>query len=248
MSRLESRRGRLRWSPGVLCLDLLIPMRPRIGSTLVRATRRRCVLVPGGRRAADRDPATAQRDRVDPAARACRARDCNSDRNRLGEGWALQISRATWPLLFAWPIAVAFVFPNGRLLSPGAGAGSSRGRRQLRRDDGGALLDPAPFYGGTARVGAEPDRRQRRRANRSTYAARVPGCSNSASWRVCSPGALAIHLRVRRSTGSRGFRCCGWPGPPSLIPLALLMCLDPGSGLVAGDVVRSTGSSSRCCC
>ena len=36
----------------------------------------------------------------------------------LDEGWALQIDRATWPLLYAWPIAVAYVFPNGRLLSP----------------------------------------------------------------------------------------------------------------------------------
>ena len=35
----------------------------------------------------------------------------------LGEGWALQIDRATWPLLYAWPIAVAYVFPTGRLLS-----------------------------------------------------------------------------------------------------------------------------------
>ena len=33
-------------------------------------------------------------------------------------GWALQWDRAMWPLLYAWPIAIAFVFPNGRLLSP----------------------------------------------------------------------------------------------------------------------------------
>src|SRR6266511_3015950 len=35
----------------------------------------------------------------------------------FGAGWSLQSNRATIPLLFAWPIAVAFVFPNGRLLS-----------------------------------------------------------------------------------------------------------------------------------
>ena len=28
------------------------------------------------------------------------------------------MDRALWPLLYAWPIAVAFVFPTGRLLSP----------------------------------------------------------------------------------------------------------------------------------
>ena len=33
------------------------------------------------------------------------------------KGWSLQFSRAVWPLLYAWPIAVAYVFPNGRLLS-----------------------------------------------------------------------------------------------------------------------------------
>jgi hypothetical protein len=32
-------------------------------------------------------------------------------------GWALQLEQAFWPLLYAWPLAVAFVFPNGHLLS-----------------------------------------------------------------------------------------------------------------------------------
>ncbi len=35
----------------------------------------------------------------------------------FGTGWSLQSERATIPLLFAWPVAIAFVFPNGRLLS-----------------------------------------------------------------------------------------------------------------------------------
>jgi signal transduction histidine kinase len=34
-----------------------------------------------------------------------------------GPGWSFQTEAATLPLLFAWPVAVAFVFPNGRLLS-----------------------------------------------------------------------------------------------------------------------------------
>jgi hypothetical protein len=33
------------------------------------------------------------------------------------QGWSLQIGQATWPLLYAWPLAVAFVFPSGRLLT-----------------------------------------------------------------------------------------------------------------------------------
>src|SRR5262249_5905444 len=36
----------------------------------------------------------------------------------ISDRWSLQIGRATWPLLYAWPIAVAFVFPDGRLLTP----------------------------------------------------------------------------------------------------------------------------------
>ena len=35
----------------------------------------------------------------------------------VGAAWSYQSERATLPLLFAWPVAVAFVFPNGRLLS-----------------------------------------------------------------------------------------------------------------------------------
>src|SRR5262249_15816553 len=36
----------------------------------------------------------------------------------VGASWAMQTERAsTYPLLFAWPVAVAFVFPDGRLLT-----------------------------------------------------------------------------------------------------------------------------------
>jgi signal transduction histidine kinase len=33
-------------------------------------------------------------------------------------GWAGIVSDASWPVFFGWPLALAFVFPNGRLLSP----------------------------------------------------------------------------------------------------------------------------------
>ena len=36
----------------------------------------------------------------------------------VGAAWAYQTEAATVPPVFAWPLAVAFVFPNGRLLSP----------------------------------------------------------------------------------------------------------------------------------
>jgi len=35
----------------------------------------------------------------------------------FGAAWSFQSEAATLPLLFAWPVAIAFVFPNGRLLS-----------------------------------------------------------------------------------------------------------------------------------
>ena len=35
----------------------------------------------------------------------------------FSDGWSLQVGRATWPLLYAWPIAVTYVFPDGRFLS-----------------------------------------------------------------------------------------------------------------------------------
>ena len=33
-------------------------------------------------------------------------------------GWAGIVSDASWPLFFGWPLALAFVFPDGQLLSP----------------------------------------------------------------------------------------------------------------------------------
>ena len=36
----------------------------------------------------------------------------------VGPAWSFQSEAATLPLLFAWPVAIAFVFPTGRLLSP----------------------------------------------------------------------------------------------------------------------------------
>jgi signal transduction histidine kinase len=35
-----------------------------------------------------------------------------------GGQWAAAFSDASWPLFFAWPLALAFLFPDGRLVSP----------------------------------------------------------------------------------------------------------------------------------
>lgn len=65
----------------------------------------------------------------------------------LSKGWTLQMERAMWPLLYAWPIAVAFVFPNGHVLSPRwrwvAGAAVAAYASFIRL----GIFDPEPFYG-----------------------------------------------------------------------------------------------------
>jgi hypothetical protein len=70
----------------------------------------------------------------------------------LGKGWALQMDRATWPLLYAWPIAIAFIFPPGRRPARRwrwvayAAVVSFCGFLTI------AMLDPEPFYGDDAKV------------------------------------------------------------------------------------------------
>jgi signal transduction histidine kinase len=146
--------------------------------------------------------------------------------------WTLQFGRALWPLLYAWPIAVAFVFPNGRLLT----------RRWRRVAIAGAacfvgflcvaLSDPEPFD--------PPDQ-----AVRSPMAGvDVPGWL---SW-IWVPlwlgilgsliaGAVAIRLRLRRSTGIERLQTLWVAWAASLIPLGLLTCFAGwGLGIPYADV------------
>jgi signal transduction histidine kinase len=143
----------------------------------------------------------------------------------LGEGWALQTGRATWPVLYAWPIAIAFVFPNGRLLSPrwrwvvtGAIV-SFVGFTTI------ALTDPSPFDAPDANV-------------HNPLAGNAVG-----SWLVRTgvqylwiplwlgilasliAGAVAIRLRLRRSTGVERLQTLWLAWAALLIPLGLLLCL-----------------------
>jgi signal transduction histidine kinase len=142
----------------------------------------------------------------------------------LSEGWQLQIDRASWPLLYAWPIAVAYVFPNGHLLS-----------RRWRWVVGGAvvcwlgfltvaLLDREPFYGDDATT-PNP------LANNA-----VAGWVEDAglSWSVyvfwagilasLVAGAVAMILRLRRSTGIERLQTMWVAWSAVLIPVALLFC------------------------
>jgi signal transduction histidine kinase len=134
-------------------------------------------------------------------------------------GWALQWDRAMWPLLYAWPIAIAFVFPNGRLLSPrwrvpaAAAVFCFVGFVVL------AMFDPSPF---------DPP-------NQSVH--NPMSFWHAPGWMVVLwlplwlgilaslfVGAFAVRLRLRRSSGVLRLQTLwlAWAG--ALIPVGLVWC------------------------
>jgi signal transduction histidine kinase len=148
----------------------------------------------------------------------------------LGKGWALQTSRATWPMLYAWPIAVAYVFPDGRLLSrrwrwaAGAAIASFVGFMSV------AMLDPSKFE--------KPDQA----IHNPLYGNRVGELLVGAGIWIpfwigilasLFAGALAIRLRLRRSTGIERLQTLWLAWAAALIPLGLLIC---ASGWLVTDV------------
>jgi signal transduction histidine kinase len=152
-------------------------------------------------------------------------------------GWSLQIEQATWPLLYAWPLAVAFVFPSGRLLS-------ARWRRVAAVSIGSfigfmtvALLSNGKF-----------DKPYQDVPNPMSGFPH-PGWL---SWiwfpfwlgifAALIAGATAVRLRLRRSSGIERLQTLWLAWAASLIPLGLAVCLSswvlPGvGGFVADNVV-----------
>jgi signal transduction histidine kinase len=142
----------------------------------------------------------------------------------LSEGWRLQIDRANWPFLYAWPIAVAYVFPNGRLLSPrwrwvvGVAVTCWVGFLTI------AMLDPEPFYGDDASV-----------PNPLADNAVAGWLEDMHLWPIwfvfwlgilgsLFAGATAMILRLRRSTGIERLQTMWLAWSAVLIPLGLVMC------------------------
>jgi signal transduction histidine kinase len=134
-------------------------------------------------------------------------------------GWALQWDRAMWPLLYAWPIATAFVFPNGHLLS-----------RRWRVPAGAAVFC---FLGFVGLAMFDPSRFDP--PNRSVH--NPMSFWHAPGWVVVVwltlwlgilaslfAGALAVWLRLRRSTGVRRLQVLwlAWAG--ALIPFGLVWC------------------------
>jgi signal transduction histidine kinase len=142
----------------------------------------------------------------------------------LSEGWILQIDRANWPFLYAWPIAVAYVFPNGHLLSRrwrwivAAAIVCWAGFLTM------AMLDPEPFYGDDATT-PNP-------LADNAVAGWIEDLGISWIWVVfwtgilasLIAGAVAMVLRYRRSTGIERLQTMWVAWSAVLIPLALLFC------------------------
>jgi signal transduction histidine kinase len=134
------------------------------------------------------------------------------------QGWSLQVGRAVWPLLFAWPIAVALVFPDGTLLTrrwrwvAGLGAVSFAGFIAV------ALLDNGAFDAPDAGV-PNPMRNLT-----------VPGWL---SWiwipfwlgilATLVAGAAAVVLRFRRSHGVERLQIKWLVWAVALVPLGLVL-------------------------
>ena len=215
----------------------------------VRPARRGRVSHAGDGRPADRAPPAAQQDRVDHcwSGRSCR-RSSSRSRFSLDEGWALQIDRALWPLLYAWPIAVAFVFPNGRLLSPEVAVGRHRrgGLASSAFDRGRHASTPSRSTATT------PTSRTRWRATPSR-----DWLEEHLEWlsvllaRRCSAASSPARSRSGSDSGARagssGCRRSGSPGRRCSSRSRSLVCFASGFLGVRSASRSSTRSCSRCC-
>ncbi len=133
-------------------------------------------------------------------------------------GWSLQVGRAVWPLIFAWPVAVALVFPDGTLLTrrwrwvARLGAFSFAGFMAV------ALLDNSTFGAPDAGV-TNPMR-----------GVTVPGWLGwiwIPLWlgilATLIAGAVAVVLRFRRSQGVQRLQVKWLVWAVALIPLGLVV-------------------------
>ena len=138
----------------------------------------------------------------------------------LSDGWNLQTGRALWPLLYAWPIAVSYVFPDGRFLS----------RRWRRVGIAAAacfvtfmtlgLFDPTPFDD-------DPSIRNPMAGNAFGDALVGTGIWIPFWLGILGSliaGAVAIYLRLRRSAGIERLQTLWLAWAACLIPLGLLLC------------------------
>jgi signal transduction histidine kinase len=142
----------------------------------------------------------------------------------LDRAWATHVGDATWPVLYAGPIALAYLFPNGRLLSPrwrwpaGAGAASFVGFIAL------AMADPSAT--------SYTDDSVKNPVAHNAVGEWVVGHGLDWVWvplwfgmlASLFAGALAIALRLRRSTGVERLQTLWLTWAAALFPLTLVAC------------------------
>jgi signal transduction histidine kinase len=142
----------------------------------------------------------------------------------LGEGWGLQMARALWPLLYAWPIAITFVFPDGRFLTPRWRWVGSFGVISFVGMMAVAMLDPEPFEGDDASV-----------ANPLADNAVSAWMEDTGLWLIwvvfwlgilgtLIAGSISMILRLRRSTGVERLQMMWLAWSAALIPIGLVLC------------------------
>jgi signal transduction histidine kinase len=152
----------------------------------------------------------------------------------IGEGWRLQMDRAFWPLLYAWPIAVTYVFPNGRFLTPRWRIVGAIGAFCFITFMVLGMSDPTPFEGDDSSV---PN----------------PIAGNAVGeWLVDHPiwiplwfgilgtlvaGAVSMVLRLRRSTGVERLQMMWLAWAATLIPLGLLVCVSSWTVVGVADAI-----------
>ena len=152
----------------------------------------------------------------------------------VGDGWRLQMDRALWPLLYAWPIAVTYVFPNGRFLTPRWRWVGWFGGACFVAFMSLALFDPEPFEGEDASV-----------AN--------PIAGNAVGeWLLDHPiwvplwfgilgtliaGAVSMVVRLRRSIGVERLQMMWLTWSAALIPLGLLVCVSSWTVASLADAI-----------
>jgi signal transduction histidine kinase len=133
--------------------------------------------------------------------------------------WALQWGRASWPLLYAWPVAVAFVFPDGRLLS-----------RRWRPIAAATAFCFVAFIS-IAMLDSEPYDPPDQNVHNPLAGFHVPGWI---AW-IWVPlwigilsslfvGAYAVRVRLRRSSGVEHLQTLWLAWSAALIPAGLVWC------------------------
>jgi signal transduction histidine kinase len=142
----------------------------------------------------------------------------------LGREWATHFDDATWPVLYAGPIALAFLFPNGRLLSPRWRWVAALAVVSFAGFVAFALSDPSP----TAYTDDTVKNPIAHNAVGEWFVHNHLGWIWVPLWfgmlASLFAGAIAVILRFRRSTGIERLQMLWLAWAAALFPITLVAC------------------------